>query len=63
MPLVAARRIFRESERINIYFDTATDGAIYEEEKPVGLKNRTGGPSIVSIGTFPLIIQIGTENS
>ena len=39
---LAARRIFRESEKINIYFDTATDGVIYEKEKPVGLKNRTG---------------------
>ena len=56
----AARRMFRESERINIYFDTATDGVVYKDDKPVGLKNRTGGPSINSIGSFPLIIQIGS---
>ena len=53
-----ALRMFRESEVINIYFNTKTDGIIFKDETPVGLKNHGSGPNPASIHTFPKISQI-----
>ena len=36
----AIRRLFRESEAVNIYFNNATDGIIFKNKMPIGLKNR-----------------------
>lgn len=54
----SVRRMFRESEIINIFFDTKTDGIIFKNKKPVGLKNRGIGPPVVMIENFPKLTQI-----
>ena len=37
-------RMFREDEACTFYFDTETDGILYDKEKkPIGLKDRGGG--------------------
>ena len=53
-----ARKMFRESELINIYFDTPTDGIIFEKDNPIGLKNHGIGPSVDLVNNFPEITQI-----
>ena len=59
----ATKRIFRESEKINIYFDTATDGIVIDKKgKPFGLKIRAGGPAIDLVRNFPTIRQIRKGN-
>ena len=54
----AALRMFRESEKINIYCTSETDGIIFEDKKPVALKNRGLGPNAVSMHAFPKITKI-----
>ena len=57
------KRLFRESEKINIYFNSATDGIIYSDKKPIGLKNRGTGPNAKFLGKkFPEIQQIKHDN-
>ena len=54
----AALRMFRESEKVNIYCTSETDGIIFEDKKPVALKNRGLGPNAVSMHAFPKITRI-----
>ena len=55
----AVRRIFRESESVNIYFNTPTDGIIFKGDKPVGLKNHGREDNAQFIGQdFPKIVRI-----
>lgn len=61
----AVRRMFRETELITIYFDTAIDGIIYDDKTPNGLKNRGKGPPclLVKGKPFPKIHQIKSSGS
>ena len=54
----AALRMFRESETVNIYFDTKTDGIIFKDLNPIGLKNRGIASDAISMKTFPKMMQI-----
>lgn len=57
------KKLFRESEEVNIYFNTATDGVIYKEKKPIALKNRGLGVDAKFLGKkFPNIRQIKRHN-
>ena len=58
------KRLFRESEQVNIYFNSATDGIIYsEDKKPIGLRNHGLGPNANFLGKkFPDIQQIKHDN-
>ena len=61
----ATRRLFRESESIYIYFDSLTDGLIFDKEKkkPVGLKNHGLSNNAVFFGkVFPEIRRIEGGN-
>ena len=61
---IGVKRLFRESELVNIYFNSATDGVIYsKDQKPVGLKNRGLGTDAKFLGKkFPEIKQIKYHN-
>ena len=54
----AALRMFRESEKVNIYCNTETDGIVFKDKIPIGLKNRGIGPDAISLHTFPKITRI-----
>jgi len=55
----AIKRLFRESEAVNIYFNNATDGIIFKESKPIGLKNRGLEGDAKFIGeNFPSLLRI-----
>ena len=57
------KKLFRESEEVNIYFNTATDGVIYKDKKPIALKNRGLGVNAKFLGKkFPNIKQIKEDN-
>ena len=57
------RRMFRESAEINIYFNSAKDGVIFnKEQKPIGLKNRGKGASVNLVENFPQINKIKGGN-
>ena len=57
---IGIKRLFRESEQVNIYFNTATDGIIYSpEHKPIGLKNHGLASNAKFLGKkFPEIYTI-----
>ena len=58
------RRLFRESNYVNIYFNTQTDGIIYSKDhKPIGLKNHGLGPDAKFLSKkFPAIKQIKEDH-
>lgn len=58
----SVRRMYRESETVNFYFNTATDGVIFEDGKPVALKNRGKGGNAKLVENFPKIVQIEHRN-
>ena len=56
---VAVRRLYTESESVNIYFNSATDGLVYENKKPIGLLNRGLNHNAILLGgKFPELEQI-----
>ena len=56
---IAAVRMYRESELINFYFNTKTDGIIFDKKQPVGLNNRGTGQNAKFIGKdFPKVLEI-----
>ena len=58
----AFKRIFRESASVNIYFNSLTDGIVFKERKPIGLKNRGLEGDANFIGqTFPRLLRIKSD--
>ena len=58
----AFKRIFRESASVNIYFNSATDGIVFKERKPIGLKNHGLEGDANFIGqTFPKLLRSKTH--
>ena len=54
----ATRKMFRESESVNIFFDTAKDGIKWKGDKPIGLLNRGIGGNVELVQNFPKMTKI-----
>ena len=54
---VAIRRLYRESECVNIYFNSATDGLVFNNDhKPIGLLNHRLSDNAIFYGEkFPRV--------
>ena len=44
--------MFRKDEECTFYFDTETDGILYKDGKPIGLKDRFGGKNAICLQNF-----------
>ena len=56
---VSVVRMFRESEYCTFYFNTETDGILYEGAKAIGLKDQGGRQNALCLQNFQKPIKIG----
>ena len=56
---VSVVRMFRESECCTFYFNTETDGILYEGAKVIGLKDQGGRQNALCLQNFQKPIKIG----
>ena len=51
--------MFRRDEECTFYFNTEKDGILYDDQKPIGLKDRYGGNNAICLQNFCKPIKVG----